>query len=296
MDIVDAQVHVGRGAIHTTLAAMDALGITSVLIDEFWGTFPATHPSHIQPGYLLPNGAWRAVWPTAEEASLLHPDRFAYLVRVDPRDPQLEGVMRTAAGSPNARAFRIQPVWTQNEANGFAKGSYDALLGIAEDIGLPVCAFIPGHAELLAPCARRFQKLRFIIDHCGMGFANIPPGRSAAEEARVLNPDYFNDVLKLSDYPNVFMKFSHSPRCFGSSAFPYTELRPHLRAAITAFGADRLIWASDHTVMFGHTWSDLLHAVRDDPELSDTEKQWILGRTARTVFNWPAPPTSGRTM
>ena len=51
------QVHVGRGVIASALEAMDALGIRSLLIDEFWGTFGGTHPSHIQPGHLLPNGA-----------------------------------------------------------------------------------------------------------------------------------------------------------------------------------------------------------------------------------------------
>jgi hypothetical protein len=28
--------------------------------------------------------------------------------------------------------------------------------------------------------------------------------------------------------------------------------------------------------------------VRDDPELAQEEKQWILGRSARRVFLWPA--------
>ena len=43
--------------------------------------------------------------------------------------------------------------------------------------------------------------------------------------------------------------------------------------------------------MFGHRWSDLLHYLRDDPELSPAEKQWILGRSARRVLNWaPAAP------
>jgi hypothetical protein len=32
----------------------------------------------------------------------------------------------------------------------------------------------------------------------------------------------------------------------------------------------------------------MLHAIKDDPELSQDEKQWILGRTARRVFRWPA--------
>jgi hypothetical protein len=50
-----------------------------------------------------------------------------------------------------------------------------------------------------------------------------------------------------------------------------------------------MIWASDKTVLHPPiSWSDLVHYLRDDPELSQDEKEWILGRTARRVFNWPA--------
>ncbi|MDE2403095.1 MAG: amidohydrolase [Sphingomonadales bacterium] len=289
MDIVDVQVHMARGKIEATLEAMDALGIASVLIDEFWGGWPTTHPSHIQPGFALPNGAWRAAFPTAEEASLLHPDRFSYLVRIDPRDPQLEAVMRAAASTPHARAFRIQPVWTLAEAEGFAKDSYDALFEIAQDIGRPVCAFVPGYTGLLARYAARYPKLPLVIDHCGMGFPNIPSGRSAEEEARVNSPAHLAEVLRLAEFPNVMMKWSHAPSRFGVRDYPYEPLRPLLRQAITAFGADRLMWASDKTVMFGYTWGDLLYAVREDPELSAAEKGAILGGTARRLLSWPAP-------
>ena len=289
MDIVDAQLHLARGKIDATLEAMDALGIASVLIDEFWGSFPETHPTHIPPGFLLPNGAWRAVSPAAEEASQRYPDRFSYLLRIDPRDPDLESVMQVASSSPHVRAFRIQPVWTLEEVEDFKRGNYDPLLEIAQDAGLPVCVFIPGYAELLEPYLKRFPAVDFIIDHCGMGFPNIPAGRSAADEERVNSPAYFAQVLELAAFPNANLKWGHAQERFGVRNYPYEGLRPYLRNAISAFGADRLMWAGDKTVMFGHTWSDLLHGIRDNPELSDEEKAWILGRTARKLLNWPAP-------
>lgn len=290
LDIVDAQLHLGRGMIDATLETMDALGITSVLLDEFWGSWPDTHPTHIQPGYLLPNGAWRAVWPTAEEASLLHPGRFSHVARIDPRDPQLESVMRCVGSSPHARGFRLQPVWTLEEADAFANGSFDPLLDIAQDIGKPVFLFIPGYVEALERYLRKFPRLTFVIDHCGMGFPNIPPGRPEAQAAHTLTPAYFDDVCRIAEYPNVAMKWSHTQDRFGVTAYPYEPIRPLLRKAINAFGVNRLMWAGDKTVMFGHNWSDLLHGIKDDPELSLEEKQWILGRTARTILDWPAPP------
>lgn len=287
MDIVDAQLHVGRGMIAATLEAMDALGIRSVLIDEIWGVLGKAHPTHIDPGYALENGAWRTVWPTAEEASLLHPDRFSYLVRIDPRDPQLESLMRVVGSSPHARAFRLQPVWTLEDAQSFAAGAYEPLLDIAQDIGLPVCLFIPGYVELLPPYVRKYPKLTFVIDHCGMGFPNIPQGRPEGEARKSLDAGYLDEVLKLAEFPNVALKWSHAQTRFGAKQYPYEPLRPLLRRAIEAFGADRLMWASDKSVMTGYSWSDLLHCLRDDPELSPDEKEWILGRSARRILNWP---------
>jgi len=288
MDIVDAQVHVGRGKIDATLEAMDALGIRSVVIDEFWGTGPGTHFSHIDPGHRLPNGAWRATWPTAMEAAQCHPGRFAFLARIDPLDPQLESVMRVAGSTPNCCAFRLQPVWTSDEAAAFAKGAYEKLPDIAQDIGLPVCVFIPGYVELLEPYVKKYAGLNFIIDHCGLGFAGLPAIRPEPEASFCVTPAYFARVVALAKYPNVALKWSHAQDRFGVQTYPYEGLRPYLRRAISAFGADRLIWASDKTVIPAHSWSDMLHYLRDDAELSRDEKEWILGRSARMIFNFPA--------
>lgn len=287
MDIVDCQFHLGKGEIDSTLRAMNALGIRSVLVDEFWGEFGTTHPTHIQPGYLLANGAWRAAWPTAEQAGILYPDRFAYLVRIDPRDPDIESVMQTVGTSPHARAFRLQPVWTMDDVSAFANGAYDAVLGLAQEIGLPICVFIPGYVELLIPYLRRFPKLKFIIDHCGMGFPGIPAGRPHDEAQKSRMPDYLDTVCKLAEFPNVALKWSHAQNLLGAQIYPYEPLRPLLRKVINAFGKERVLWASDNSVIPNHTWSNLLHCLRDDPELSQSEKEWILGRSARQILNWP---------
>jgi predicted TIM-barrel fold metal-dependent hydrolase len=288
MDIVDAQVHVGRGSIAATLAAMDALGVSGVMIDEFWGTREGDDPTHIAPGFRLPNGAWRATCPTAEEACAVHPDRFAYLVRVDRRDPDLACLMRVIGSTPHARAVRVQPVWTMDEARAFADGAYDEVFQLADRHGLAVCLFMPGFAELLAPYLAKFPQVTFVVDHCGMAFPRIPPDRPEDERRRVEQLSYFDEVLRLAAHPNAALKWSHVQNRFGAKDFPYEPVRPILRRAVDAFGAERLLWASDHTVIPNHSWSDMLHAVRDDPGLSAEEKAWILGGSARRIFDWPA--------
>jgi predicted TIM-barrel fold metal-dependent hydrolase len=292
LDVVDTQLHLGRGKIDATLEAMDAVGITSVLIDEYWGGWTAENPPHIQPGFKLPNGAWRAQTPTSEEAANLHPDRFAYLVRVDREDPDLACVMRLAGSAPHARAVRIQPAWTVDEARAFGEGAYDELFALAQRYALPVFMFIPGYVELTPRYLAKHPELTLIVDHCGMGFPQAARERPAAERERVLSAAYFDEVLRLADYPNACLKWAHAQERFGAHDYPYEPLRPLLRRALDAFGADRVMWASDSTTVPGHSWSDLLHAVRDDPGLSADEKAGVLGRTARRVLDWPAADAS----
>ena len=288
MDILDAQLHMSPGQIDTMLEAMNSLGIRSALVDEFWVERMSNLSDQVDPGYRLANGAWRAIYPVAELASVLHPDRFAFFVRVDRNDPDLESVMRVIAGSPHARAFRILPTRTPEETQAFASGDYGEVFELAQALGLPMCLHIPGEVEHLGQYLRRFPKLQFVVDHIGMKMGRAPPERSPTGEEQVRDPAYFDQILKLAEHPNVAIKWSHVPYCFGLTQYPFAASRPFLRRAIEAFGVERIMWASDKTVAVGQTWSTLLDAVRYDPGLSDAEKTAILGANARRIFSWPA--------
>jgi hypothetical protein len=102
MDIVDAQVHANMLGTDVTLAIMDALGIQAVLFDEYLTTAEDGAP---QPGYRLADGAFRPVGPNAEAAALRHPEWFAFLMRVDPHDPGIEGWIETLAAAPGFKAL-----------------------------------------------------------------------------------------------------------------------------------------------------------------------------------------------
>lgn len=284
MDVVDAQFHLGPGRIDATLGAMDALGIDSMLIEEFWFDPKDLAAGNLKPGYRLANGAWRAIYPNAELASILDPDRFSFCVRIDRRDHRLDSVMRTLGESPFARGFRVLATWNPEEAEGFAAGAYDELFEIAQDIGMPVCLFIPGEVHRLPRYLARFPGLTFVVDHCGLPNATRPADDAPAA--------YFDRVLDLAEHPNVVVKWSHTQRHFNAPDYPYEPVRPFLRRAIEAFGADRLLWASDASIIPDHSWSNLLNYLRDDPELSQDEKEWILGRTSRRVFDWPVGSAS----
>lgn len=288
MQITDAQIHFGPGGVNETLAAMDALGIHAALLDEFWGL------ESWGPGYRLPNGAYRVTSPTSELASWLHPTRFSYVLRVDRCDPEVEALIRLVGAAPHARAVRVLPALTATELEAFANGGYERLFAAADSVGIPVFVFIAGHVELMPRYLHRFPRLRFVVDHCGMpleanvGFLDAPTPDRAGGRAAGPDPGYFDEVLKLARHPNVALKWTHAQGMFGVHDYPFPGLWPHLRRAIDAFGAERVMWASDHGGnQTGETWAELLFCVRDCPGLTQQEKEWLLGRTVRTLLDWP---------
>jgi len=73
------------------------------------------------------------------------------------------------------------------------------------------------------------------------------------------------------------------------SGYPFPNLRPYLRSALNEFGAERMMWAGDASVnLTGESWAELLFWLVDNPELSQSEREKLLGGTARRILNWSA--------
>jgi predicted TIM-barrel fold metal-dependent hydrolase len=293
MDIVDAQVHLNRLGTdwqHTeqglivdyAVATMDALGLDAVLIDE-WAGFdnPITKRGHL-PGHFLPNGAVRGEHPFSETAVVLHPDRFAYVARIDPIDPDLEELMAGVRGKPGALCLRIVPIPEAGELELFERGGFDAFFAAAEKHQVPVFAWFPGRAHLLAPYLEKHPNLPLILDHLGIA-------RTEGNHA-----DQLEQVYSLARYPNLALKWCHAPSHLSDQPYPFRDVMPHLRRAIEAFGPHRITWASDHTQSkMHHSWAQALYYLLDSNELTDDEKAWILGRSARTILRWPHAKEGG---
>lgn len=299
MDIVDTQVHLGPGGAAEKLAAMDALGIKSVLIDEWWGGWWGTRPG--EPAYRVGDDAIRTISPTAELASWTYPGRFAYLVRVDPKDPEIRSVVRFARESSQARALRITTPMPRSELTAFAEGGYSPVFAAAREFDLPIFVSLLGHNELLVRYLEQFPGVKVIIDHCGMPpnpamvptivqIENLPDSEAYwTALARAPLEDSFGKVLQMAAWPNVALKWAHAPSRLDATGYPNAAARPFLRSAINAFGAERIMWASDITVNpTGETWAELLYAIKDNAELSADERRHILGESARQWLNWPA--------
>lgn len=284
MDVVDAQVHMGPGGIAETLAAMNALGIAGIVIDEFWVATMRGDPQHP-----LANGAARPVSPTAELAAQLHPSRFTYLQKVSRGDPELAAIIRLCRDAPGCKAIRITPGMSPSEGEAFGSGGYDPVLAACMASGLPIFVFAPDRPQAFARVAEKFPELSIIIDHCGIfsnsmrtAFASLPA--LSAEQQMTL----FDEICRLSRHPNLALKWGHASGHFDTPVWPGEKLWPVLRRAVDAFGASRVMWASDHSVnQRGESWGELLYGVLGNPDFTADERSWVLGGTVRKWLDWP---------
>jgi predicted TIM-barrel fold metal-dependent hydrolase len=297
MEVFDSQVHANQisprwttapliECVDAAVAAMDAVGIATVLIDEFSGFDPQ---GRVLPGHEGPNGAWRSTQPFAELAVSIHPRRFAFVTRVDRLDPELDRFVGEVPHRPGCVALRVTYGAGKGTAAGlsrdpaFRQGDYNALFNLAEQHNVPVFLLMGGDIESVVPYLRRFPRLKVILDHCGVHFP--PPDVAAPERFAGLQA-----LRHIADFENVAVKWTHVER-LSAVGFPFDDVVPHLRTVLGLIGAERIMWASDATqsgdpAMSANptTWAETLHYLLASRELSDLEKRCLLGDTARRIL------------
>src|ERR1700685_1323819 len=104
ISVTDTQLHLNRLGVEPGVAAMNAVGVERVLIDEWWGW---DHNQNRMPNYSLPSGTIRYEYPIATEACVRHPDRFGYYAWVDRHDPDLDALVASIASNPYQRCIRV---------------------------------------------------------------------------------------------------------------------------------------------------------------------------------------------
>lgn len=298
MQIVDAQVHLNMVGIEAGIIAMDAAGVDALVIDEFWGFDGHGRPL---PSYPLEGGSVRHLNPTAELAVTRHPERFAYLTRCQPDDPELERVIDGVRERPGCLALRILPFVPfppdagerpENEeavdrfAAELVGGRYDRYFARAEDQRIPVFVQvngigIAGRLSAVRQIAEAHPLLPLVIDHLGVAM----PGSRGRRPDRFAQ---FAEVCALAALPNVHLKWGHATR-LAEEPYPYPDVAAALRGVVEAFGADRVMWASDWTLdLEWSSWAESFSYIRDDQALTPANRQAVLGGTVRRLLGWPA--------
>jgi len=210
-------------------------------------------------------------------AARLHPDRFAVMGRIPVFKPESRSLMATWKKQPGMLGIRIafhqgrSKLWLED-------GTADWLWDEAERHNIPIMAFAPDAVHKLGEVAERHPGLRLVIDHMGL---------SSALRGKSLEPAVA-DLLKLARLKNVAVKVSALP-CYVDEPYPFPTLHPLIQRVVGAFGPQRSFWGTDLSHLTCPYKQCLTLFTEELKFLSQSDKEWIMGRGIAEWLNWPLP-------
>ena len=202
-----------------------------------------------------------------------HKGVFSGVARIDQEDKPRQAMRKLAARG--VRGFRVtaagRPPDRWLEGDGPA-----AMWRCGADEGLAICPLIdPEFLPSLDRMCRKWPKTPVVIDH----LARI------GIDGRIRQKDLDN-LCRLARHKGVCVKVS-AFYALGKKEAPYLDLGPMIRRVLSAFGRERLMWASDSPfqVQPPHTYQAAIDLVRRGLDfLSEADRGWLLRKTAGRVF------------
>jgi L-fuconolactonase len=217
------------------------------------------------------------------EASKRYPRKFQVVGWVDHTDPEVEDAVRADAEA-GMRGVRLLGL---RDAGTIESGSFDRVLQCCAELELAVAISLGRPlSTAVMQLFERFDTVRFVVDHLGLGVApplSIPPPYESAFE-------HIASVLDLSRYPNVWMKLTGAA-ALSDGPFPFTDIWPYLYRYAEAFGPERLMWGSDFTRTSGLvSYWDGVHYLAHMDQFTSADLDAIYGQTLRDCFRWQDRP------
>jgi len=200
-----------------------------------------------------------------------HENRFCGVVLVNPLSAHASLDLRLLR-KRGARGLRINlhlnpPSMVENKV----------FLGLWNSIGemeMPVCfQLTPLYFSMVRALAEMQPNIPIILDHL-----------SRPDIGSNVNDSTFKDLLTLAQYPNIFVKLS-GLNYYSAQKSPYADTWELLEAALDHFSARRCMWGSDFPFVQEHwNYSNALHFFQNELDLSDEDREWVLGKTAHSIW------------
>jgi predicted TIM-barrel fold metal-dependent hydrolase len=271
--ITDAQIHTFTGApdtrdratlprgthrssfpIEQVIAEMDAIGVQRAVL-------------------VPPNSMMQNAVAYSEQAARTYPGRFGLMPSLNPLDPAASEMLRGVPDRPDWLGIRLilgpHLAWLDDD-------TLDWVWAACEELGIPVTCLISGHAGRLQRTAERHPNLSLIVDHMG----RVPDVQGPAAFAAI------DGLLALAPYERVAVKMTSVPDSSAES-YPFSDLTPGIRRIYDAFGPRRMLWGSDLSGL-SCSYRECLDQFNEGLNfLSESDKEWILGRAAATALHWP---------
>jgi L-fuconolactonase len=129
----------------------------------------------------------------------------------------------------------------------------------------------PDGLSMVAELAERFPSVKIALDHCGRpNLEEGPPYASCA------------GLFALAKYENVYMKIT--PRTFDLAQAAPGGTEPFFASLVNVFGADHLAFGSNYPASAGPLKTLIEQGNACFAGLSDEERDWIWGRTAKALY------------
>lgn len=201
------------------------------------------------------------------EAMRRYPGVFGGIAVVDEAGDGVEAEMERLA-ELGVKGCRLQP-------QGGSFEGYARMFARAAKSGQAMCCLMtPDTLPALDRMCDAYPQTPVVIDHlCRIGVSGtIEEGEVAA-------------LCALARHEQVRVKVS-AFYALGQKRPPHEELLPLIERVYEAFGARRLMWASDCPYQVqSETYEDGLALVRDKMAWkSEEDREWVLGRTAEGMF------------
>lgn len=209
------------------------------------------------------------------------PRRFAGVLVHDPDEDGGAAIERI--GSAGARGLRFMGLDARGITDPDALAAMPVLAALAEhDL---VCWLYPRPDDLpiLPGLLARLPGLTVMLNHLGFGLATADAGdRRSPDDA---TPSTLETVCALAVHPRVHVLVS-GQYAFSTSPWPHLDVAPVARRLHDAFGAHRLLWASDWPWIREEpgylAQLDLVDIHL--PDLTESERAAVLGGTATALL------------
>ena len=173
------------------------------------------------------------------------------------------------------RGFRIRPGEGGAERWADSDGM-KTMWAHAAETGLAICPLIdPEYIPQVAEMCELFPETPVVVDH----FARIGIDGEMREADLAA-------LAGLAAHKQVYVKIS-AYYALGKKQPPYTDLIPMIARMYEAYGAERLMWASDcpYQLSEPNNYGDSVALITDRIDFfSAEEKDWVLRKTAEKVY------------
>lgn len=208
------------------------------------------------------------------DAMQQYPGKFSGVAVIDQdgSHPEQEMLQLKKMG---VRGFRIYPKkkppahWLDGEC-------MQKMFSAGAQHKLAMCCLIdPNALPALDRMCRNHPQTPVVIDHmCRIGVSGQ------------IQDDDVQALCQMARHSNVTVKVS-AFYALGKKQPPYSDLGPMIKKLRDAYGAERLMWATDGPFQFGkpHTYKASIDLIRSGLDfLTAKDKDWLLHKTAERVF------------